>query len=324
MAAQLHEVERNPGIAVRIVSTKDVAEGVRSFELARPNSGDLPHFRAGAHVDVYLESGKMRQYSLCGSPADCRSYRIAVQREVAGRGGSSELFETWQPGKVVLVSAPRNQFELAEGAKRYVLIAGGIGITPLLPMAATLESRGADFHLYYCTRNRQRTAFLDELEPLIAKGRVTVHHDDGVVDRQLDFARLLSTSEAGCQIYYCGPRPMMQALEKATAHWPEHSVHREFFSARDDLPSGTSFRIRLQKSGRTFDVPPGRSIVQVLRDAGVPVDVSCEEGVCGTCRTKYLEGDPVHRDLVLSDRERTEYVMICCARAKTSELVLDL
>lgn len=324
MAAQLHEVSQGVGITVRIVSAKDVADGVRSFELSRAVAGALPCFQPGAHIDVYLDSGKVRQYSLCGSLADRSTYRIAVQRDLAGRGGSSEIFDTWRPGKTILISEPRNQFELREGAARYLLIAGGIGITPLLPMAWTLESAGADFCLYYCTRDRGRTAFLDELEPLVETGRVVVHHDDGLPERQLDFASLLKEPRQGAHLYFCGPRPMMKALEQATAHWPRECVHREYFGADDNKPSGNAFLVRLQRSAMTLEVPPHKTIVEVLRDAGVPVDVSCEKGVCGTCRTKYLAGEPVHGDLVLDERERAEYVMICCARASTGELVLDL
>lgn len=223
----------------------------------------------------------------------------------------------------MLISSPRNQFELVEGRSSYVLIAGGIGITPVLPMAMALEERGARFHLYYCTRNRERTAFVDELVPLIARGRVTLHHDEGVAERQFDFSGLLSEADACACVYYCGPAPMMQALERATAHWPRECVHREFFSASADPSTGAAFRIRLQRSGESFEVPPDKSIVQVLREAGVPVDVSCEEGVCGTCRTRYLAGEPIHRDLVLSDAEREEYVMICRARSRSAVLVLD-
>jgi vanillate O-demethylase ferredoxin subunit len=312
-------------LQARVVAVHREAEDILTFELA-PVDGDLPPFEAGAHVDVHLPGGILRQYSLCNDPAERHRYVIAVLRETAGRGGSAALHEV-KPGEVVTISAPRNHFPLAgREARSHLLLAGGIGVTPMMAMLATLRERGADYHLHYCTRSPERTAFLDRLAPLIEAGRVTLHHDGGDPARGLDLRALLATYEPGTHLYYCGPTGFMSAVKGATGAWPAHAVHFEYFAApeAEEGRENAPFQIKIKATGQVLDVPAAQSIVDVLRANGFAIDTDCREGYCGTCITRYFEGEPEHRDTVLSEKERKSYVMICCARAKASPLVLDL
>ena len=238
------------------------------------------------------------------------------------------------PGDLLTVSAPRNNFPLADDAKRHVLVAGGIGVTPMMAMVETLAARGADFKVLYCSRSPDLTAFRDRLKPHAEAGRVTIHHDEGDPLRGLDVAAALREHEEDTHLYCCGPGGLMNAVKAATAHWPAGTVHFEFFSVPVDTPATSSasverpegddrFQIKLAGSGVIFAVPHDKSIVEVLRENGVECETSCEAGICGPCRTRYLEGTPDHRDYVLSDEEHKEFVMICCARSQSKVLVLD-
>jgi vanillate O-demethylase ferredoxin subunit len=235
-----------------------------------------------------------------------------------------------KPGDRMLVSAPRNHFPLAgREANFHLLLAGGIGITPMMSMVAELDSRGAEYRLHYCTRSLQKTAFLSRLGPLIAHGKVVLHHDDGDPSRGLDIATTLARSEPGHHVYVCGPAGFMSAAKAAVGAWAPHTVHFEHFTARaltadeaawDKVP----FQVMIKKTGEIFDVPADCSIVKVLRAHGIDVETSCEEGYCGTCITRYVRGEPVHRDTVLSDDERRNYVMVCRARSRSEVLTLDI
>lgn len=319
-----------PRLKVRVRSIADLAEGIRSFELAAADGGQLPPFAAGAHVDVDVPGGAVRQYSLCNHPAERHRYVLAVLKEEGGRGGSIAMHHRVRTGDRLTISPPRNRFPLVAGARRHVFLAGGIGITPIMSMIAELRARGGWFHLYYCTRSRRRTAFLEELGSLQASGHVTLHHDGGDPRAGLDLARVLNDYRHGDHLYYCGPAGFMDAARAAAAHWPKGTVHFERFNAppvADEEASAAApevFEVALARTGRRFRVEPGKSIVEVLRANGIDVDTSCEEGYCGTCMTRYLEGDPVHRDSVLDEEDRREFVMICCARARGGCLVLDL
>jgi ferredoxin-NADP reductase len=260
-----------------------------------------------------------------------------VLKDPASRGGSVAIFEKVHPGRLITISVPRNHFPLADGARRHLLLAGGIGITPMMAMLAQLERDGAAYVLHYCTRAPERTAFRDLLARHCAAGRVQHHHDGGDPRNGLDIAALLRERADGTHLYYCGPSGFMAAVETACAHWPKDSVHFEYFTppaptapiaaagtavaAAADIPVG--FQVRIRSSGALYDVPGDKSIVEVLREHGMEVDTSCESGLCGTCRTRYLDGEPEHHDYVLDDEERDEYVMICCARSKSPVLVLD-
>jgi tert-butyl alcohol monooxygenase/tert-amyl alcohol desaturase reductase len=337
----------NDLISVRVVSVRYEAEDINLYELADPDGGELPPFTAGAHIDLHFRDGRIRQYSLCNDPAERHRYVIGILKDLAGRGGSTTIFEKVHAGSILTISKPRNLFPLAAAAQRHLLLAGGIGVTPMIAMLAQLERDNADFVLHYCTRSPPKTAFRNRLAPPAAACRVHYHHDGGDPRRGLDIAALLRDRPGGTHLYYCGPPGFMTAVKNASAHWPKEMVHFEYFTpvapadvigstsvdpttaalrttsnAAVDIPVG--FQIRIQSSGALYDVPNDKSIVQVLREHGMEVETSCESGLCGTCRTRYIEGDPEHHDYVLDDEEKYEYVMICCARSKSPLLVLDL
>jgi vanillate O-demethylase ferredoxin subunit len=313
---------------LRVRSITYLAEDINGFELVDPNGRDLPRFSAGAHVGVRLGDGVWRDYSLWNDPAERRRYCIAVLREKLGEG-SRRLHEEIRVGDTVEVALPRNHFPLADGAERHLLLAGGIGITPIMAMIAELRRRRADFRLYYCTRAPEKTAFRDELDLLAATGRVVFHHDGGDPAQGLDIAALLREQPPGTHLYYCGPAGMMAAAAAASAHWAPGSVHCEYFSGPGAAPPARladdrPFRVRLARSGGEYDVPPGESIIAVLRRHGVETRTSCELGYCGACLTRYLEGEPDHRDPILADKARETHLLICCSRATSPLLVLDL
>ena len=308
-----------------------LAEGIKSFEFIAPDRGELPSFMAGSHIDVHLPDGVIRQYSLCNPPSETHRYVVAVLREANGRGGSIAMHDRFSPGDEITISTPRNHFSLADDAKRHIFVAGGIGITPIMSMLAEAVSRHEPFHLYYCTRTPERTAFIEELQAHIAAGQVSIHHDGGDPQAGLDLPTILGKSQPGDHLYYCGPSGFMDAVEAAATHWAPEAVHYERFSApalsaanvrSESLSQG--FDVKLARTGEVFHVEAGKTIVEVLKENGVIVDVSCEEGYCGTCMTRYLEGSPIHNDTVLDDEDRQGYLMVCCARSNGGCLVLDL
>lgn len=314
---------------VRLRSITREAEGINAYEFVDPAGAALPPFSAGSHIDVHVGPNLLRHYSLCNDPRERHRYVIGVLNVAGGRGGSKAMHENVRVGDLMTISAPRNNFPLAEDASRHLLLAGGIGITPMMAMVETLSAHGADFRLLYCSRSAKLTAFRDRLTPHTEGDRVAFHHDEGDPARGLDVVAALREHEPGTHLYCCGPKGLMAAVQAASAHWPAGTVHFEFFSAPLAAPAAArdagldTFQVRLASSGATYTVPPEKSIVQVLRDNDVEVETSCEAGICGTCRTRYLEGAPEHRDLVLSDEEHEEFVLICCARSRTELLVLD-
>ncbi|HVZ46897.1 MAG TPA: PDR/VanB family oxidoreductase [Ramlibacter sp.] len=315
-------------IQVRVRSIAWEAEGILSFELVDPQGGRLPAFEAGAHIDVRMPGGVSRRYSLCNVPGETRFWRIAVLRTPESRGGSRTMHEKLRPGDLIEVSEPHNFFALDETAERTVLVAGGIGITPLLAMVHRLQQLGRRFELHYCTRNAARTAFASELAPLLADGVVRIHHDNGDPKQGLDLAALLREPRRGTHVYYCGPAGFMNAAKAATAHWTAGTVHFEYFGAEPLAAPETSgestMEVRLAKSGRTIPIEPAQTLLQALRAAGVDCESSCEAGVCGTCLTPYSAGDIEHNDLILNDDERRTEVLVCCARVRQGPVVLDI
>jgi vanillate O-demethylase ferredoxin subunit len=272
---------------LRIRSVAYLAQDINGYELVDPNGRDLPRFSAGAHVGVRLGEQVWRDYSLWNDPAERRRYCIAVLREKEGHG-SNRLHEQARVGDLIEVSWPRNFFPIAEEAERHWLIAGGIGITPIMAMIAELKRRRTDFHLHYCSRAPERTAFREELSLLAAMGRATFHYDGGDPAKGLDVAALLRDPPPGTHLYYCGPAGLMDAVARAATHWPPRTVHCEYFKGPaaaipemvgEDLP----FRVRLAKSGGEYEVRADESIARALRRHGVKVDTSCELGYCGTC-----------------------------------------
>jgi vanillate monooxygenase ferredoxin subunit len=318
-----------PALTLRVLSRTVEAEGICGFELASPDGAALPPFTAGAHLDVHLPGGLTRQYSLCSDPADTHRYRIAVLREAASRGGSAAMHEQVHAGGLLATSLPRNSFPLADGATRHLLLAGGIGVTPLLSMARHLARTGADFHLHYATRSAARTAFAAELAAVPWAQRVSVHHDDGAPAQRLDLPRVLAAPGAGHHLYVCGPTGFIDAVraEARAQGWPDARVHVEFFGAAPVVAAeGGGFEVMLARTGRVVPVPADRTVVQALAAAGVAVPTSCEQGVCGTCLTRVIDGQPDHRDLYLTPEEQAagDQFLPCCSRAKSPRLVLDL
>jgi ferredoxin-NADP reductase len=295
------------------------ADGVLALTLRHPLGEELPAWEPGAHVDVVLGPDLERQYSLCGDPADRTVWRIAVLREPAGRGGSAHVHERMRQGDKVRVRGPRNHFALRP-APRYRFVAGGIGITPVLPMLAAAEAAGAEWTLLYGGRTRRSMAFTEELDRYGDRVTIAPQDETGL----LDLASVLDDLPEGTLVYCCGPGPLLDAVE---ARCPAGVLHVERFEAKvQETGQNTEFEVELARSGRTLTVPADVSVLDVVRDAGVEVLFSCTEGTCGTCETDVLEGDPDHRDSVLTDEEREagETMLICVSRCRGKRLVLDL
>lgn len=316
-------------LSVRVARKSVEAEGICSFELVSVSGEPLPVFSAGSHVDVQVPGGLTRQYSLCNDAAETHRYLIAVLRDGASRGGSVAMHERVAEGDLLTISAPKNHFALAHEAESHLLLAGGIGITPLLCMAERLANAGAEFEMLYCTRSRPRTAFAGRIEASAFAQRVRFHFDDGPQAQRLDIAALLADPPSGRHLYVCGPKGFMDAVLAGAraAGWKEDRLHFEFFGA-ELAPAGAdrAFEVCLASSGRVISVPAGRSVVQALAAAGVVVATSCEQGVCGTCLTRVIEGTPAHRDLYLTPEEQAagDQFLPCCSRAESARLVLDL
>lgn len=316
-------------LEVRVISTKYEAEGITVFEMANHDGTPLPPFAAGAHIDIWISDTETRSYSLCSDPLDTNSYKIGVLKEEQGQGGSIWVHDHLHQGEVVKVSAPRNLFPLSSDAEKHVLLAGGIGVTPMIAMIHELESKGASYVMHLCARSADRTPFMDFLAPRVDAGTVQIHHDGGNPKAGLNIAALLKQHDAGTHLYYCGPTGFMAAAKDASSHWPKGTVHFEFFSSPDDAADQAAgldmpFQVKLSSSDEVYDVPADQSIVDVLRANGIDVDTQCEDGFCATCMTKYVSGEPEHRDSVLDEDDQKEFVLICCARSKTPLLELDL
>ena len=315
-------------LRVRVAKKTMEATDVCSFELHHAQGHTLPAFSAGSHVDVHVGEGITRQYSLCNDPAENHRYLIAVLRDARSRGGSTAM-HALEVGDALTISAPRNHFPLAHEAKRSLLLAGGIGVTPILCMAERLALLGADFEMHYCTRSRDRTAFVDRIVAASFAAQVHLHVDDGDAAQKLQLAALLATPQPGSHLYVCGPKGFIDAVLTAarSAGWPEACLHCECFSAevaRTD--SDGSFEVKIASSGKVVVVSKYQTIAQALADAGIEVQTSCEQGVCGTCLTRVLAGEPEHRDMVLTAAEHATnaQITLCCSRSRTPMLVLDL
>jgi vanillate O-demethylase ferredoxin subunit len=317
------------GFDARVVGVSDATDEIRCFELQRADGQSLPPFTPGAHVDLHLGPGLARQYSLCNGPAQLDRYAIAVKRELASRGGSRQLHEQVKVGDVIHVTGPRNHFPLADDAKEHLLLAGGIGVTPLLSMARHLKSRGQRFRLKYFTRSPSHTAFHQELGRADWAEHVDFHY--AVEPERLGayLHSVLDHPPEGGHVYVCGPRPFMDlVVEIASRSYPKGAVHSEYFSANPEAQAGpqAGFTVRCARSRKDIAVTEGESMLDALMRNGVQVEVMCEQGVCGTCLTGVLEGRPDHRDSFLTDEEKqsNEKVMVCCSRSLDPLLVLDL
>ncbi|MHA4853666.1 MULTISPECIES: PDR/VanB family oxidoreductase [unclassified Rhodococcus (in: high G+C Gram-positive bacteria)] len=309
---------------LRVRRRDAVAEGVVVLELENSTSAPLPPWDPGAHIDLCLPNGMTRQYSLCGTPSDNGTYRVGILRDPASRGGSSYIVDEVGVGAAIEVKGPRNHFHMLP-SPRYVFIAGGIGITPLLPMISAAEASGAEWELHYGGRSRQSMGFLDEITTL-SGDRVRLYPEDEV--GLIDLATVLDGHRAETLVYTCGPSGLLQAIEERTAGWPVGSVHMERFEPKefDQETSTGSFEVELSDSGTVLVVPPDRSVLQVLQDADVDVYSSCQDGTCGTCETTVLAGEVEHRDSILSAEEQAanDRMYICVSRAACPRLVLEL
>ena len=308
----------------RVTRAERIAEDIHLFELRDPAGGDLPAFSPGSHVTLRVPNGVLRKYSLCNDPAERDRYQVAVKREANGRGGSSTLIDRAKPGNELYVTAPVNDFALPQRAQNFLFIAGGIGITPIMAMIRQVQAEGKRFRLYYCTRSPETTAFIDELSKPEYKDKVVIHHDHGDPAQSLDLKPVLAERKNREHLYCCGPRPLMEAVRAMTDHWSSTAVHFEAFSeAEIHKASDRPFKLKLAKSGKVFEVPADKTIMEVLREHGFEVPSSCETGTCGTCRTRLLAGQADHRDLVLAEHERGNNIMICVSRARADEITID-
>lgn len=306
-----------------------LATDICLFELTPANGEPLPPFSAGAHIDVHVD-GFIRQYSLCNRPAERDVYRIGVLRDPASRGGSAAM-HACASGATLEISAPRNHFPLDANASHTILLAGGIGITPILAMANELLDAGRSFELHYCTREPARTAFRERLaEPGLSE-RARVYFDSDGPEQRIDLQAVLANPQESTHVYVCGPTGFIDAVlgAAAGAGWPAANLHREYFGAARQPAAANgdaAFQVSLASSGKIVDVPAGTTVVDALRGCGIEVPVSCEQGVCGTCLTRVLSGEPDHRDVYLTDEERAanDQFLPCCSRSKTPLLVIDL
>lgn len=310
-------------IDVRVVRVTWHVDGILEYELAPIAGTTLPAFEPGAHVDLKLTPDLTRSYSLVGDGSDRTRYRIAVQREADGRGGSRRIHETLRPGDRLTISAPRNAFPFAETARDVVLIGGGIGITPLIGMAMRRETLGLSYAFHYGTRSRERTPFVDWL---LAEGRdVALVHSEGPGGQNLDLDAIVAAAPAGAHFYCCGPAVMIDRFLEAASGLPVDQVHIERFSAAPPPDLAEGLQVSLPSRAIDVTVKPGQTILAALDEAGARIPFACENGICGTCEMRVLEGEPEHRDQLLTPEEQAanQTVMVCCAGARSKRLVLD-
>lgn len=314
---------------VKVSARSELAEGTSGYELAAADGSALPPFEAGSHIDVHLPGGLVRQYSLHDLPSEPARYRIGVLREPQSRGGSAALVDGVKVGDEMDISVPRNHFALDKRAGRSILLAGGIGITPILCMAEQLTQEGRPFELHYCGRTISRMAFVDRLQASAYGDDVHIHVDDGPKVQMLDAAVVIGPPNSDTHLYVCGPAGFMDHVFQIARElgWKEPQLHREYFAAAPiDHSADGPFEIELKSSGQVIKVDADKSAADALRDSGVAITVSCEQGVCGTCVTRVHAGVPDHRDLYLTDaeHEQNDCFTPCCSRARTPRLVLDL
>jgi len=306
---------------------KSSADGkIDLFEIVSRDGSPMPSFTAGAHIDVTATPQYIRQFSLAGDPADRTKYLLGILREDLGRGGSLKIHQMLTPGVPVVISQPRNHFPIADGDGRHLLLAGGIGVTPLIAMAHELSRSNRPFELYYKSRTRAQAAFISELEKVTWHNRVHFHFSD---ENRLDVATVLANYSKGDHVYTCGPAAFMDAVFEAAAGlgWPEESLHREYFSVPNEGEwENFEFEIEVASTGEVINVAPDEKATEALKKSGITVDVKCSDGLCGVCSTRYLSGEVEHRDYVLSKSQKDERVILCCSRAKTAggRIKLDL
>ena len=317
-----------PRLTLTVCSVSTTSPNVKRYELAARDGGDLPVYTAGAHIDLFTPDGLRRSYSLAGDPADHGRYVLGVRREAESRGGSQWIFDNVKAGDELIASQPRGSFALADDADSHTLIAGGIGITPLLGMGYELGRQANDFHLHYCTPSEAETSFTEDVKSVFGD-HVTFHHDGGDPSRGIDLQAVLGTLSGSEHVYACGPSSLVASAQTHSAHRDDALFHAELFSLDAEPPArvNESFDIFLSRQKITLTVPEDKSILEVVREAGHAVETSCEDGLCSCCQTRLLGGPAEHRDHVLSsaEKEANETIMICVSRAAAGEtLILDL
>jgi ferredoxin-NADP reductase len=310
-------------IEVLLTCIRMAARDTNLYTFQRADRAPLPGAEPGAHIGVILPNGVERQYSLVRSGPRLTEYIVGVKRDLNSRGGSVFMHDQLRVGSKLSIAPPRNNFPLKEDADLVVLLAGGIGITPIYCMVQRLTERGRPWQLYYSCRTRLDAAFLDELAQY---PDAHFHFDDEEGGRFLNVAGIIEKLPRHAHLYCCGPAPMLAGFEAATAHWPAEQVHVEYFTPKFAAAQEGGYVVELARSKRELRIPPGKSILQVVREAGIEVPHSCEEGVCGACETRVISGIPDHRDTILTESERKENatMMICCSGSKTPRLVLDI
>jgi ferredoxin-NADP reductase len=312
-------------IDARLTAITPVAKDTNLYAFRRVEGGPLPAYRPGAHIDLHLPIGFVRQFSLVVPNNDPESYVVGVKRDAESRGGSRYIVDEMRVGHEIKISAPRNNFPLTEDAAPVVLIAGGIGITPIWCMVQELVAQNRSWQLFYSCRTRDEMAFLATLKTLDPE-RVHLHLDDEANGKFLDLPSIVAAAPENAHLYCCGPKPMLGAFEAAAAGRPKGHVHVEYFTAKSEAATTGGFWVELSRSGEEYYIPEGKKVLEVLFEAGVDVDYSCELGICGACETRVISGIPEHHDSVLSEEEQAanDKVMICCCGCKTERLVLDM
>lgn len=309
-----------------VCDVRAITDSVRLYTFRHPSRSHLPRPTPGSHVDLHLPGGQTRQYSLCGNPDDDTVYQIAVKREDEGRGASRWIHENVAIGCTVPVSAPRNNFPLAEDAVRHVLIAGGIGITPMLAMTKYLAQRDFPFELHYCAHESRTAPFLSTLSDICGTQRLRTYFSDagGQPPRRLNVHQLLTAVTPGTHVYCCGPQRLTHAFREAAINWPGSYVHSEVFKPTlNENFVAEPFDVKLASTGEVVRIPANKSALEVLRAHGVGLPSSCELGVCGACECRYLDGTVIHRDSVLDVAARQDRLMLCVSRARVS-VTLDI
>lgn len=306
---------------MRIEKKRALTPHITEFTL-QPTEDELPSFTAGAHITLETPSGAMRRYSLINDGEAPSEYVIAVKREIESRGGSASMHDDANEGDILQVEEPENDFPLVD-APEYLLIAGGIGITPIYAMAQHLERAGKPFSVVYCTRTSEDTAYLDEMTEAFGN-KVIFHHDDGDPEQIYDFWDLFE-QPSRAHVYCCGPKPLMEEIEGVSGHWPGRQIHFEDFKPVEAVRAEDGpFDVTVANFDQTIHVPGDRTILEALRDAGLHKASSCESGTCGTCRSKLIEGEVDHRDMVLTEEQRRDHIMICISRAQSDHLVIEI
>lgn len=315
-------------LTVKVQSKRQEALDICSFELIDPDGKPLPSFSAGAHIDVQVHPGLIRQYSLCNPPHENQRYLIGVLKDPQSRGGSVGMHEGIHEGDLLTISPPKNHFPLVN-AQKILLMAGGIGITPMLCMAERLQQLGTDFALHYCARGLDRMAFYERITKSPFHHRASFHLDSGEPDQKLDMRALIADTDPQTHVYVCGPKGFIDYVLGTckAANWPAEQLHVEYFAgAVVDHSADDAFEVEIASTGAVYTIPAERNVVEVLEEHGIEIMYSCSQGVCGTCITRVLDGIPDHRDLYLDEvaQAANDQFTPCCSRAKSKRLVLDL